>query len=486
MNENAEDIEIDLVRLFKYLLSKYKAHLLLGVVFSVLLFSYKFYKFEYSDIPLEEVNNLFTIQKEVKLPNGQKKTEKTKVNYRLYKQNFLAQESEYNTALKNIEYQKQKLSSEISDLRNEEDIQKEYMKNSILYNMQDPAAYLECDFLFIVNSKYPNRESFQNPISKADNSKNLSDVRSFDSPVFDFAEEFISSKDLIEKVSNRLNIPVKISKKQITELTELRKITSNTFVIEAKGNSPEVIAFLKEHVNNFYQKLSDVFKGEYQISYSQTYYGSINSSYIEKLKTAEEDNLNSIINDIENKKNEISNLQEPAPIEEKLIDLGTYKIITYIKFAIFGLAAGIFASLSLFGCKYLFDGKLKDETYLQKLFSIRNLACIHDGSFIQKNHNEEKRLSQSIEYLCKDKTKLSIVSTLDIDEIYEPVKVVENTFYNTSTEVIVKKPFEIKEITGSDAVLIIEKLDSTNIKDAVSEINFLKEIECKIIGIAYA
>ena len=486
MNENAEDIEIDLVRLFKYLLSKYKAHLLLGILFSVLLFSYKFYKFEYSDVPLEEINNLFTIQKEVKLPNGQKKTEKTKVNYRLYKQNFLAQESEYDTALKNIHYQKQKLSSEIANLRNEEDIQKEYMKNSILYNMQDPAAYLECDFLFIVSNKYQNNNSNSNYKNNSDNTKSLTDEGMSNSPVLDFAKEFISSKDLIEKVANHLNIPVKNSKKQITELTAFRKITNNTFVIEAKGNSPEVISFLKEHIKDFYQRLNEAFKNEYQITYSQTYYGSINSSCIEKLKTAEEDKLNSIINGIENKINAISNLQDPPPIEEKMIDLDSYKTITYIKFALIGFIAGIFVGLSIFGCKYLFDGKLKDETYLQKLFSIKNLACIHDGSFIQKNHNEEKRLSQSVEYLCKDKTKLSIVSTLDIDEIYEPVKVVENTFYNTSTEVIVKKPFEIKEITGSDAVLIIEKLDSTNIKDAVSEINFLKEIECKIIGIAYA
>ena len=340
--------------------------------------------------------------------------------------------------------------------------------------------------MFIVSNRYPNSNSLSNYKNNSDNTKSLTDEGSFNSLVLDFAKELIANKALIEKVSNHLNIPVKNSKKQITELTEFRKITNNTFVIEAKGNSPEVIAFLKEHIKEFYQKLNEAFKTEYQISYSQTYYGSINSSCIEKLKIEEEDNLNSIINDIENKKNEISNLQKPAPIEEKLIDLGSYKIITYIKFALMGFAAGIFIGLSLFGCKYLFDGKLKDETYLQKLFSIKILACIHDGAFNEKNHNEEKRLSQSIEYLFKDKTKLSIVSTLDMDEIYEPVKVIENTFYNTNTEVIVKKPFEIKEITSSDAVLIIERLDSTDIKAAVSEINFLKEIECKIIGIAYA
>ena len=62
MNDNIEDIEIDLVRLFNYLLSKYKIHLILAVIFSLLFFSYKFYKFEFSAVPLEEINKLFTIE----------------------------------------------------------------------------------------------------------------------------------------------------------------------------------------------------------------------------------------------------------------------------------------------------------------------------------------------------------------------------------------------------------------------------------------
>ena len=151
-----------------------------------------------------------------------------------------------------------------------------------------------------------------------------------------------------------------------------------------------------------------------------------------------------------------------------------------------GIAAGLFISLCIFGCRYLFDGNLKDADYLQRLFEIKKLACIHDGDFLSKNSNEEKKLSQAVEFLCKDKSKLSIVSTLNFDVIQEAVKIIENALHGSKTEVVIRQPFEIKDITVCDAVLILEKLDITDVVTAISEIKFLKDINCNIIGIAYA
>ncbi|MCI6346374.1 MAG: hypothetical protein SPL83_04420 [Succinivibrio sp.] len=45
MNEQNDEIEIDLLRLFRYILSKFKTLILLGVVFAVLGFSYKYCRF---------------------------------------------------------------------------------------------------------------------------------------------------------------------------------------------------------------------------------------------------------------------------------------------------------------------------------------------------------------------------------------------------------------------------------------------------------
>lgn len=70
MNEQNDEIEIDLLRLFRYILSKFKTLILLGVVFAVLGFSYKYCRFQFSSTPLAEVNNLFTIEKIEKDPDG--------------------------------------------------------------------------------------------------------------------------------------------------------------------------------------------------------------------------------------------------------------------------------------------------------------------------------------------------------------------------------------------------------------------------------
>lgn len=469
MNDNIEDIEIDLVRLFKYLLSKYKIHLILAVIFSLLFFSYKFYKFEFSEVPLEEINKLFTIEKVTNLPNGQKKTEKEKVNYKLYKQNFYAKQSEYETALKGIEVQRQKLESEISNLRLEEQKQNEYLKRSILYNLPNSADSFQSDFIFFCTDKLANKKE-----------------QTDESSVIDFAKEYISRKELVEDVSKKFKIPVDISYKQINELITLRKISKQSFVISVKSNSATDIEYLKEKVEHFNQQLNGIFKNEYQISYTRAYSGNIDTFYLAQLKISEDNKLRDIVSTIENKKNEIANLQEPASFEEKLIDLNTYKYLSYIKFALMGIAAGLFISLCIFGCRYLFDGNLKDADYLQRLFEIKKLACIHDGDFLSKNSNEEKKLSQAVEFLCKDKSKLSIVSTLNFDVIQEAVKIIENALHGSKTEVVIRQPFEIKDITVCDAVLILEKLDITDVVTAISEIKFLKDINCNIIGIAYA
>ena len=79
MNEQNEEIEIDLLRLFRFILSKFKTLLILGIVFAVLGFSYKYCRFEFSSTPLAEVNNLFTIEKIEKEPDGKVVKKKEKV-----------------------------------------------------------------------------------------------------------------------------------------------------------------------------------------------------------------------------------------------------------------------------------------------------------------------------------------------------------------------------------------------------------------------
>ena len=64
---NNEEIEIDLVRLGRYVLSKWKVILFWGVVFSCLGFCYKFFAFKFSDVPLEEQKSIKSVTEYIKM-----------------------------------------------------------------------------------------------------------------------------------------------------------------------------------------------------------------------------------------------------------------------------------------------------------------------------------------------------------------------------------------------------------------------------------
>jgi LPS O-antigen subunit length determinant protein (WzzB/FepE family) len=81
MNQYKEDVEIDLVRLFKYLLSKSKILLLIGIVFGLVGLSYKYYDVELSGRSFADEPNLVSYEKNVKQPNGIITVEKKKASY---------------------------------------------------------------------------------------------------------------------------------------------------------------------------------------------------------------------------------------------------------------------------------------------------------------------------------------------------------------------------------------------------------------------
>ena len=64
--DSNEDIEIDLLRLCRFILSKWKIILFSCVLFSLLGFSYKYLSFKYSSVPSVELDNQFEVKSEEK------------------------------------------------------------------------------------------------------------------------------------------------------------------------------------------------------------------------------------------------------------------------------------------------------------------------------------------------------------------------------------------------------------------------------------
>ena len=135
------EIEIDLVRLFKFILSKWKVLLLSGVILSVLAFSYKFYGFNYSKVPLAQINKLFDIERLEKQPDGRVVKQKVKVSYELYKEDYESRLSAYENKKAANENQKKSILTEIKGLERRLSTETEYTENSLLYTLDNDEYY---------------------------------------------------------------------------------------------------------------------------------------------------------------------------------------------------------------------------------------------------------------------------------------------------------------------------------------------------------
>lgn len=491
MNEQNEEIEIDLLRLFRFILSKFKTLLILGIVFAVLGFSYKYCRFEFSSTPLAEVNNLFTIEKIEKEPDGKVVKKKEKVSYNLYKEDYEARYSEYESKKRNVDLHKKFLEQDFENFNRELETTQEYIRNSKLYNLS-PESYWESEFYYSVREKnaktaMPNIAS----VKKALKSKEEGEEETFEneSTVVRFANRLLHTQKYIQAFAKSLGISMNLTQKPVRELFGFSAIDSYSFVISLKGDSKETLSKL--------QKVKEVFDKEFTDFYGQDYIIKIVPISLERIYNAglinlKRDTDNAVVklnNEIENKKNQILNQVQPLPPEDidvKMKTLESYKFMKLVIFTVAGLFFGVFIGAAYFGMKYLFSGKLTSAEYLKNVYSIKNIAVLHESSFSKEVANSKLLLENAIEIISKGKKKVVLVSTLDGKEIANATEAISNTLSKLSVSFDLVKDCELKEITYSDAVIVIEKLDVSLLDATRNEIELLQSYKAPLEGIVYA
>ena len=491
MNEQNEEIEIDLLRLFRFILSKFKTLLILGIVFAVLGFSYKYCRFEFSSTPLAEVNNLFTIEKIEKEPDGKVVKKKEKVSYNLYKEDYEARYSEYESKKRNVDLHKKFLEQDFENFNRELATTQEYIRNSKLYNLS-PESYWESEFYYSVREKnaktaMPNIAS----VKKALKSKEEGEEETFEneSTVVRFANRLLHTQKYIQAFAKSLGISMNLTQKPVRELFGFSAIDSYSFVISLKGDSKETLSKL--------QKVKEVFDKEFTDFYGQDYIIKIVPISLERIYNAglinlKRDTDNAVVklnNEIENKKNQILNQVQPLPPEDidvKMKTLESYKFMKLVIFTVAGLFFGVFIGAAYFGMKYLFSGKLTSAEYLKNVYSIKNIAVLHESSFSKEVANSKLLLENAIEIISKGKKKVVLVSTLDGKEIANATEAISNTLSKLSVSFDLVKDCELKEITYSDAVIVIEKLDVSLLDATRNEIELLQSYKAPLEGIVYA
>lgn len=493
MNEQNTEVEIDLVRLFRFILSKYKILLISGIVFATLACSYKFCRFEFSSTPLEDVDKLFTIERVVKEPDGKIVKKKEKVSYRLYAEDFDAQQSEYQTKISDAKNVKKVLASEIKVLENGLKGKHEYLEKSKLYGL-DPASYWEADFYYNIREKNAkstktNAATVRRVLENKGNDANANsaDQLENESTVVKFANNLLFTQKYVTLFADALGLKLEYTKEPVYELVGFNAVDSYSFVISLKGDSKDTVTSLEKVKEIFDKEFTEFFNSEYvirtkQISFENTY----NPSLI-KLK---EDKDSAVTNDekaIDAKRNQISNTVLPVPPEDdKLVTLEAYKAKKLVVFAAAGFAFGLFISIVIFGMKYLFSGRLNSKDYLKDLFKLENVAVLHEASFSKEEPDEIEKLKESLELLSKDKKSIAIVSTLEKKEIDNAVSIIEKVMNAKGISVKVLKDYNIKQISECDATLVCEKLDVSVLAKCVNEFETLKTYKLEVLGIVYA
>lgn len=493
MNEQNTEVEIDLVRLFRFILSKYKILLITGIVFAALACAYKFCRFEFSSTPLEDVDKLFTIERVVKEPDGKIVKKKEKVSYRLYAEDFDAQQSEYQTKISDAKNVKKVLASEIKVLENGLKCKHEYLEKSKLYGL-DPASYWEADFYYNIREKNAkstktNAATVRKVLENKGNDANANsaDQLENESTVVKFANNLLFTQKYLSLFADALELKLEYTKEPVYELVGFNAVDSYSFVISLKGDSKDTVTSLEKVKEIFDKEFTEFFNSEYvirtkQISFENTY----NSSLI-KLK---EDKNSAVTNDekaIDAKRNQISNTVLPVPPEDdKLVTLEAYKAKKLVVFAAAGFAFGLFICIVIFGMKYLFSGRLNSKDYLKDLFKFENIAVLHEAAFLKEEPDEIEKLKESLELLSKDKKSIAIVSTLEKKEIDNAVSIIEKVMNAKGISVKVLKDYNIKQISECDATLVCEKLDVSVLEKCVNEFETLKTYKLEVLGIVYA
>ena len=439
MGAQNTEIEIDLVRLFKFILSKWKVLLVSGVILSVLAFSYKFYGFNYSKVPLAQINKLFDIEKLEKQPDGRVVKQKVKVSYELYKEDYESRLSAYENKKAANENQKKSILTEIKGLERRLSTETEYTENSLLYTL-DTDEYYESEYFIDIQERNKSGSSSvlsvpANASSTQGNNNSSISSNTAESKVISLASKLVSSQSELDELSSQLGIAHKQSLKAVSELINLNSDDGRTIDITVKANNEKNLALLEGFVSKLVTELKDEMGDQFIIKSKKVSSGVVNGDDIQNLKNSEDLLITSLQSQLTQKNDAISALVQPVPLEDKLIELSSYKIQKYIIFILAGLFGGIFISSCVYGGKYLFEGKLRDKNYLKDLYNLRLLGCLHESSYSQVSTAEKDKFTELVKILVQGTKTIAVSSSLAENTIEYTVSIIRDVALNHNVEV---------------------------------------------------
>ena len=403
---NNEEIEIDLVRLGRYVLSKWKVILFWGVVFSCLGFCYKFFAFKFSDVPLEELDKQFKIVRDEKQPDGKVQRKEYKVSYRIYKDDYESRMREYRANLDSYKVTKDNLLEKKNQIQQKIDIQNDYLSKSLLFK-DNSSDMQEAVFFYSIRDLNAVKEGSV----QADN------------PAVSFALSFLQSSNFLYRVSEKIGLDlgeyrnlglIEDFLKVDSKVSKVSSISKDSFIVHLLADSEDKLRILEKELEYFNTKLSIFCKDRYNVDVEEIGSGKVQISELSEYRNQALEELLTLQDDLNKINAKIAFVAEPVKFDDygKLVDLETFKVMKLIKFIAIGLLFGLFLSVCYYIFRYLTAGKLRDPDFISDSFGINKISCIHD---LDKKTNESavKALSENLKYIiAKGNNSIIMLSTM--------------------------------------------------------------------------
>ena len=474
--ENNEDLEIDLLRLGRFVLSKWIIIIFSGVVFALLAFSYKYFAFKYSSVPLAELDKQFEIEIVEEQLDGRKQKVTKKVNYNIYKADYDAKMADYNAKYSAYEINKKVAADKVGQAKLNLDLQKEYLENSKLYNISDDDKLYETIVFYAIHD-----------LSNSNSNSNSNRQH----PAVTMAVGLLTSNEFITKLRGKLDMDNLTNDKLFKELVNVRVKDLDSFEVVFRADSKELLELLLSETEFINGALKEFCRSYCDFSKIKLSSGSGNPNVLKLLKLQEKGSMYELEKlfaaALKNEKNVI----EPIKFEDfgKFKDLEMFKIFKYIKFILIGFVFGVFLPICFYVLRYLLDNRLKDENYITNVFGINKISCIHSRDGVKADDRAIKTIESNLDYIiCKGAKSVSFVSSLcgvNEQKLIEFSSLVDK-FNTKGVSVKLVSPSAIKEIDASDVVIIVEKLDVSDLNDVVDEVKNIQTVKEKIYGIVYA
>lgn len=464
--------EIDLIRLGRYILSKWMIILFSCVVFACIGFSYKYLAFKFSSVPLEELDKQIKIVRAEKQVDGRIQQKDYKVSYRMYKDDYDARLLEYKSKLNRYELDKKNISEQLAFVQVKIDEQKEYMRDSLLFNSDDVYDYV---LFYTIQDKEKKEE-----LVKTDN------------PAVSFAFSFLKSSTFLRKLAEKIGMNLENRKtlRAVEELIHVEKKDNDSFSVRLLADSEEHMKNISALIGVFNEELSMFCKDRYSIVIQKISEGKAVPMEFVQLKNNAKQRFKDLECELNDIKVKSSAILEPIRFEDygKLENLETFKIMKLIKFAAIGLLFGFVLSVGCFIGKYLMAGKLRDSNYISDCFNINKIACIHD---LDKKANESavKALFENLKYIIAEgNSSIIMLSTMMgtyEQQLSEIKSIIEKFNSENGTDIKFVGLESITEINSADEVVLAEKLDVSDFNSVVDEVKTVLMVKKKVYGIVY-